>query len=211
MIESALLIKMYETTLIKGVPYNRFYFKSVKDKHQMVLIVFRYAIENILKWSPEDTRDNMNGEIIKSMKLDSLYRFMEFPDELSKTKDYFYIAHLLYPTRIKYDKAYYIYLRVKELVKTHNTNMLDKLMLNNDRYFELYTKKMLEIDRPYLDIMDLYNCFFRREYKFLYGTKIIYKYIDMLYDEPVQIPENIFNINYLNNYFDFKRKYEQVS
>ena len=72
MIENALIIKMYESTLINDVPFNRYYLKMCEDKNAMTITIFKYAIEELLKWTPEILRDNLNAEIIKSMKLDSI-------------------------------------------------------------------------------------------------------------------------------------------
>lgn len=209
MVETELLIKMYEKTLIKEIPFNRFYFKSVKDKHQLSLLIFRYAMENILKWTPEEIRDNLDDNIINDLRLDSLYRFMEFPDELSKEKDYFYIAHLLYPSIIRYDKELYVYNHTMKLLEENKIKELDNFMIHNDGYFEAFTKKMLQMKRPYMDSLDLYECFYNREFRFLYGTKLLFKYIDLLYDNPVQIIDNVLNINYFSNYYNFRRLYDK--
>jgi hypothetical protein len=210
MIEKALIIKMYESTLINDVPFNRYYLKMCEDKHAMAITVFKYAVEDLLKWTPEMTRDNMNAELIKYMKLDSIYRFLEFPSELVKSRDYFYIAHILYPDRIKYDKTSYIFRRTKELLETKDVTALDILFMHNDRYFELYTKKMFEIEKPYMSAIDIYNCFYKKEYTFLYKTDLLIKYISLIYPDPVIIPANIYNINYINEYFDFKKLYDKV-
>ena len=50
------------------------------------------------------------------MKLDGLLRYIEFPAELDKHVDLFYIAHLLYPGRIKFDKKELILRTYKEVL-----------------------------------------------------------------------------------------------
>ena len=82
--------------------------------------------------------------------------------------------------------------------------------MHNDRYFELYTKKMFEIEKPYMSAIDIYNCFYKKEYTFLYKTDLLIKYISLIYPDPVIIPANIYNINYINEYFDFKKLYDKV-
>lgn len=210
MIENALIIKMYESTLINDVPFNRYYLKMCEDKNAMTITIFKYAIEELLKWTPEILRDNLNAEIIKSMKLDSIYRFLDFPFELSKSRDYFYVAHILYPERIRYDKTHYVFRRTKELLERKDVSSLDTLFLHNDKYFEMYTKKMLEIERPYMSVIDIYDCFYKKEFIFLYKSELLIKYIELLYPEPIIIPANIYNINYLNEYYDFKKLYAEV-
>ena len=68
----------------------------------VVLEIMRYAFDYYLNWDPYDVRDNLNAEILDKLKLTRFMKYVEFPYELEKTRDFFYIAHLCYPNVIKY-------------------------------------------------------------------------------------------------------------
>lgn len=69
---------------------------------ETALDILRYAVEDLLRWTPRMMVDSFNGEVIKDMKLDSVIQTLnrEFPVQLDKKRDYYWYAHLLYPKEI---------------------------------------------------------------------------------------------------------------
>ena len=69
---------------------------------ETALSVLRYAIEDLLRWTPRVMVDYFDGEVINTMKLgrviEALYKTV--PVQLDKKKDYYWYAHLLYPDEI---------------------------------------------------------------------------------------------------------------
>lgn len=81
------------------------YFEAGKDKsEEIALIMLRYSVENLLKWTPRQMAENFGPEVIKKMKLQNIIDKIEIPSELDPKKDYFYYAHLLYPDKIPYNE-----------------------------------------------------------------------------------------------------------
>lgn len=67
----------------------------------LALSVFRYAIEKVLGWSPNDAYHYLNAEVIQLLKLKMFIRYIEYPPEFDPQKDFFYIVVKLYPTVFK--------------------------------------------------------------------------------------------------------------
>lgn len=108
----------YELILLgKKNSFAPYFFNYNADYNErMALEVFRYAIEDFLKWTPEEAKMYLNMEIVKMMKLDAIVRFIRFPAELDIEKDLFYIAHLLYPRRINFNSRELILRTYKEVL-----------------------------------------------------------------------------------------------
>lgn len=68
-------------------------------------IIFRYAFEHFLNWTPMDIKQNINWEILQKMKLDTLVKYLDFPGELLPKQDLYYIAHILYPAVVRYNSS----------------------------------------------------------------------------------------------------------
>lgn len=111
---------MFEYELILLGKKNSFapYFFNYNAEYneKIALEVFKYAIEDFLGWSPEEAQLYLNMDILKIMKLDTIVRFIRFPAELNLEKDLFYIAHLLYPKRVKFNSRELILRTYKEVL-----------------------------------------------------------------------------------------------
>ena len=76
-----------------------------KEAHEKdAIVILKYAIEELLHWTPEMARDYMNSELIKLLHLQRPVIKLDFPPELDETKDFFYIAQAVYPKRIRYSQ-----------------------------------------------------------------------------------------------------------
>jgi hypothetical protein len=101
----------YENLLSKkhGVNLSTSYFNyNYHNNHKLALEIFRYAIENILDWTPLDVVNCFDLNVIKNLHLLVPYKYLIFPEELSKRKDFFYVSHLLYPTIIPYSTKNFV-------------------------------------------------------------------------------------------------------
>ena len=69
------------------------------------LTVLRYAVEDLLKWTPKMMTELFDGEVIKKMKLEKVILTLskDFPVQLNKKRDYWYYAHMVYPEKIPVD------------------------------------------------------------------------------------------------------------
>lgn len=103
--DKRMVLYEYEQILLgKKKSFSSTYFPyNPEQNERLALEVFRHAVEVYLNWSPTEVQMYLNGDVIKQMKLDSIVRYLRFPLELDPKKDYFYIAHLLYPNIIHYN------------------------------------------------------------------------------------------------------------
>lgn len=78
--------------------------KDTESNQKNALIIFKYAIEKLLCWTPKEVETYLTYDILEKLKLCPLLQYLYFPPELSKTKDVNYIAHLVYPNIIHVDE-----------------------------------------------------------------------------------------------------------
>ena len=74
-----------------------------KQKERAALEIVRYAVEKLLRWTPQEMAAKFNGEVIERMKLTKIVSYINFPPEADKKRDYFVYAHKLYPTIVPMD------------------------------------------------------------------------------------------------------------
>ena len=89
---------MYIDTAKKSL--SNLYFRGMTSERQqsLALEVIRFAVENYLRWKPEDVARYMTKEVLDKMRLSSLVRrYIEFPVEYSKDYELTYLCYLLYP------------------------------------------------------------------------------------------------------------------
>lgn len=98
------IIYAYEQTLLG---HNKFFSsKNFLDEfnkkdgtinQKEIIDIFKYIFENLLHWTPSDVYNCINIKLLELLKLNTLLEYIEFPVELDKEKDLFYIACLMYP------------------------------------------------------------------------------------------------------------------
>lgn len=100
------VITEYEQVLIgnlEGLSLRYFQFKE-KGNEQVALSVFRYAIEELLEWTPTDANRFFSQSVVEYMKLTPLLAYIDFPSEITEEHGQLtYILYLLYPKQIHYD------------------------------------------------------------------------------------------------------------
>lgn len=95
--------------------------KNTETNQKNALTIIRYAIEKILCWTPMEAKEYLNYDILVKLKLCPLLQYLSFPPELSKSKDFFYIAHLVYPNIIKMDERNLCIASFEKMLKTPNS------------------------------------------------------------------------------------------
>lgn len=83
--------------------------KELDMKH--ALLVIRYAFETYLKLPPEVLEKKVDKVLMEEMHLLPLMKFIQYPVEYDKEKDYYYLISLLYPARKMniFDKTIHTY------------------------------------------------------------------------------------------------------
>lgn len=74
-----------------------------KQKEKAAIDIVRYAIEQLLRWTPKEMAAKFNKEVITKLKLTKIISYISFPPEADKKRDYFVYAHKLYPNIIPMD------------------------------------------------------------------------------------------------------------
>lgn len=117
------IIMEYEKLLLKdnGANLSTSHFSyNHYNNHKLALVLFRYAIEDILHWMPIDIVYKLDINTIKNLHLLIPYKYLIFPEELSKRKDCFYIAHLLYPNVIPYNTRNLVIMSYQRVLSQEN-------------------------------------------------------------------------------------------
>lgn len=90
--------ELFESTVNGKKEYNP------ADEARAIKIV-KYSLEYYMGWSPEQIRFNIDENILKMLKLDSLIRQrIRFPVELEPMENLQYLVHRMYPERYGYDR-----------------------------------------------------------------------------------------------------------
>ena len=198
---------MFEYDLIlvgKKNTFSPFFFNYSKEQNKRVaLSVFKYAIEKYLKWSAEEASIYLTYEVVQFMKLDGLLKYIEFPAELDSKKDMFYIAHLLYPNKVKFDK--------KELIlRTYKEVLSGKLYKFPKEYLSgsmgviracVCFQYMVNQFLPFNSIEEMYNFFSSTN-----GIKALKKYrlyaiCTDIFDYPIDYLHEALSNNQKNEFF----------
>lgn len=117
------IITVYKKLFLKehGVNLSTSYFcYNAYNNHKLALVLFRFAIENILNWKPADIVSSLDINTIKNLHLLVPYKYLMFPDELNKQKDCFYVAHLLYPNEIPYSTRDSVIISYQKVLSQEN-------------------------------------------------------------------------------------------
>lgn len=127
MLES-IAIERYEKHLLgKRIVLNG----SPEDKERATRVIYRYAFEHILEWTPQEAEEHLTLAIVKSLKLDSLYKYIRFPPDIDPLKDLDYLVCFAYPSR-QYDAKKQI-LRVYRRIMSGEDERFPKKIFDGPR------------------------------------------------------------------------------
>lgn len=85
-------------------------------REKTALDILKYAIECLLRWTPEEAASKLNEEVLKKMKLNKIVAYISFPPGATKNRDYFVYVHKLYPDKIPFN------LKTLTLLTYHNVH-----------------------------------------------------------------------------------------
>lgn len=173
--EFKLVIYEYEQILTgKKNSFSAAFFPfNDENNERRALAILKYAIEKYLEWSPEEVKLYLNANIIKLMKLDSVMRFIRFPPELNPKKDYFYIAHKLYPNRIPYNESELVINVYKRVLSGELCKFPKEYRADTSGFMrvKICFQYMLEQFMQFSSINEMYDFFSSSE-----GTKALKEY-----------------------------------
>lgn len=111
------VILEYESVLLGQKPsISKYFFNwSNYTNEQLALDIIRYSIKTYLKWNPLQVEVSLTNTVLKSLKLDDVITYINYPPELNNTQQINYLAHLLYPEYIKFDNRNVILQTYKDL------------------------------------------------------------------------------------------------
>lgn len=82
------------------------FFKENPDKaKENAIAIIKYAFEIMLGWTPEDISFSVNADILKTMHLNTLVKYLQIPEEFGSKIEPKYFAHILYPDKIYFDDS----------------------------------------------------------------------------------------------------------
>lgn len=211
------IIAEYEDILMgkeKEFSQGYFGFKSAQNE-VIALKVYKYVFEVLLRWEPNAIAKGINMELLKKLKLDKLLPYIEFPLELDKTKDLYYIAHRMYPDKVKLsqkDLVINVYKKVLkgEMIKFHKEFFFGSIGRIRAAFCLQY---MIMHYVEYDGLEDLYAKFsdikyinsILRKHKLYQACTILYeKPIDFLHEALPDIERNELFYNYYSFLSDFK-------
>ena len=198
------IIREYERVLVGMSPEiskKNFPFDDLVNE-KFALSVFRYAIEELLKWSPLEAYRLFTPSIVDRMKLTPLLKYICFPSDVTRD-DTEYIVHLLYPQKDTYFmfggkglkraticlqyalKEVYLFSSLKEMYQYFATPEAMEFLKENKLY-QLYCS----FYKSPLDFLNyslsesMRNDFYYEYYSFLYMYKKQYNAL------PPGMPEN---------------------
>lgn len=91
---------------------------STEIKKKIVAVVWRYAIEKILKWTPLEALELLNIDIIKSLKLNVAMRHIDLKVDAKSNYSLRQLLNVVYPNEISYnfeDEAISEFKRINQL------------------------------------------------------------------------------------------------
>lgn len=198
-------IKRLSISLITSCP------EEIRERLAVDLI--KYVSETYWKWSPLTLRDKLTRERIKEWGLHNVFVLIEFPIELDKNNDLFYIACLAYPNVAmlsEYDRYATIYKRIL-------TGQLGRFPKN---FFEgpearskvcACVKYAIENYHPFKNIEEAYKFFGTNEcLRFLRDVKLT-PIINGIFDCNVEIIHEILLPNERNNFLFLYYRTKQLA
>lgn len=117
------IIVDYQRLILKEQSANlstSYFCYNQQNNHKLALDLFRYVVEEVLSWTPDDVFNKIDINIIKDYHLLVPFKYLIFPEELNKRKDCFYIAHLLYPDTIPYSTRDFVVVSYQKVLSKEN-------------------------------------------------------------------------------------------
>ncbi|MBB5198094.1 hypothetical protein [Anaerocolumna cellulosilytica] len=153
----------YEAILLnQKINISKFFFNwDSYTNEQLALDVIRYSFKTYLGWSPQEVESKISLSLLKSLKLNEILAYINFPIELDSTLQIKYLAHLLYPEQVKYDARNLVLQIYKDILERRLKRFPKSFLSNTDGILKsnicfLY---MLEQNSDFSTIKELYEHF----------------------------------------------------
>lgn len=164
-----LAIYEYEELLLGNTnSFSNQNFSSDLQAQKSAKAILKFAIEKLLRWSPEEMAHRFNQEIIDKMKLKDILPYIPFPVELSRDTDFYYYAYYLYPKQITFDIKQSVIYTYRKILATY------LLKDREDKYNAIKNqilKEKLKQDSGYQKIVDKGNELYKFPKEYLNETE----------------------------------------
>lgn len=203
MVDSAFID--YDDSLIGRIPYidayNFYGTNPGGPNERKALACIRYALEDILCWTPEESILKFDDYVIHEMKLEKVISYIDFPIEVPYGNAK-YILSLLYPDKIK--------LNQQKLVEETFQSVLDAGNKSLDENGEKKSERLKQFPREYFAGGQGFKRFcycikyIIENYKPMSSVEEVYHFFTspsgkkMLYDFRLKVPADQFSINMLS-------------
>ena len=93
------LLNEYEEIMIgnRKVFSDRYFGATRPESQKNALAVIQYAIEKYLRWKPSVAARRLTKDIVVQLHLNTVMKYIKFPPEYSRERDFFYAVALIYP------------------------------------------------------------------------------------------------------------------
>ena len=155
------------------------------SKENDALAVVRYAITNILGWTPQEAFVFFNKEVMQKLKLDQACKYIQFPRDLSPNSDYWWIIYKAFPTQVSYEPYQRVLNMYKRLlkgeIKHFSRNVFDGT--EGAEYLNSLLHYFISENIPANTVEDLYDAFGHSAniVKELKKAKLFYAYKNKFY------------------------------
>ncbi|MGG3874308.1 hypothetical protein [Brevibacillus laterosporus] len=174
--------------------FSPYEFEDIQFRKKKIQLIIRYAVEQVMKWTPEQAKTQLSLQDIKKLKLHLITEFIQPPIE-AKATDVYYIIDYAYPYLPKLsekDKALWVYQEVLNSSRRHFPMHYFQSVLGEERAkicFIYMCEELLKIT----SILELPKVFGKTEqaYQILrtYKLKIL---VDTLYFSPFDLITEIY-------------------
>ena len=163
--------------------------KIADAKQKEALAIVRYAVTELLEWTPQDAMDSMNEEIMEQLRLDKIITYIRYPKDLSKKKDFNWMIHLAFPNETRYDVGEQV-LKLYQRVKSGELKRFPKRVFEGDngaQKLAILLKDFISKNLVAKSVAELYEIFgdSAKGNVLMHDAKLFYAYHE-LYDTPLE-------------------------
>ena len=168
-------------------PYYFHRSKTPEARQHTALTLIQYACEVYLRWSPQKMYESISMDILKQWKLTGYLTHIEFPPELNKERNLWYLAHMIYPDVIHVsDKE--ICLSVYRQVLSGEIKKFPKKFFSDSRNMKracVCLKYAIDNYTNFNNVEALYDFFGSSECLKFLSTYRLDMYIRNIFDSPI--------------------------
>lgn len=213
------LNREYDNILIgKQDDFSMDYFIGVEPGGHNEIQAFnciRYAIEQVCGWDEETAVLKLDDYALKSLHLDGLFKYINFPPELEYGSPR-YILHKLYPARVRINFQALTVQTIKDVLDDKRAQFPRDYFMGIDgfRRYCYCIKYIIETYVIFDDIEKIYRYFASPKGNNLLIEKklrsVTYVYNIDIYDAVYELTKKMPNAELYYNFYKFKREYMKL-